>query len=174
MNNLILVDMDGVLADWETEYVSTHQELFPGHSIAQVGTRTEFRTTEDSAERVWAHEGLFRRMRPYDGIKDAFAQIEHELEAEIRICSSPAYKNKTCLRDKTDWLTEHVGEKYARTAIFTKDKTLVMADYLIDDNPQITGLYVPTWVHVLFDQPYNQDAPGPRMHTWDRWREALL
>lgn len=174
MTKLILVDMDGVLADWETEYVDTHRRLFPDLHVSDVGTRTDFRTTEDSAVDVWADVGLFRRMRPYAGIREAFAEIENELGAEIRICSSPAYKNKSCLRDKTDWLTEHLGEQYARSAVFTKDKTLVMGDYLIDDNPTITGFYTPVWEHVVFDQPYNQHIRAPRMFAWDRWREVFL
>lgn len=173
MTNLILVDMDGVLADWETEYVRTHRELFPDRYISEVGTRTEFRTSEDNTLEVWAHEGLFRRMRPYAGIRQAFSEMGSELDAEIRICSSPSYKNRTCLRDKTDWLTDYVGEQYARTAIFTKDKTLVQADYLIDDNPSITGLYEPVWQHIVFDQPYNQKVVGPRIKSWDRWREGF-
>lgn len=173
MTKLILVDMDGVLADWESEYVSTHRQLFPDAHVSEVGTRTDFRTTEDCAVEVWAHQGLFRRMGPNPGIRKAFEEIEAELGAELRICSSPAYKNRTCLRDKTEWLTEHVGEKYARTAIFTKDKTLVRGDYLIDDNPRITGLYEPDWTHIVFDQPYNQGVPAPRMYSWERWREVF-
>lgn len=170
---VILVDMDGVLADWETAYVETYRALYPDARIPDPGTRTSYRTDEPHARAVWASEGLYARMTPIAGAKTALQEIESGLGAEIRICSAPAYDNHSCLSEKTQWLTRHLGEKYARTAIFTTDKTLARGDILIDDKPTVTGLYEPTWRHVIYSQPYNQAATGPRLTAWADWRTEL-
>jgi 5'-nucleotidase len=67
----------------------------------------------------------------------------------------------------------HLGTEFTTRVILTRDKTLVRGDGLIDDKPTIGGIATPQWRHVLFNQPYNRQFPGPRV-DWENWREALL
>jgi 5'-nucleotidase len=50
---------------------------------------------------------------------------------------------------------------------------LFCGDVLVDDKPAIRGIRMPAWRHIIFDQPYNRQAEGPRIN-WKNWREALL
>ena len=70
------------------------------------------------------------------------------------------------------WVERHFGEAFLPRLILAKDKTWVHGDVLIDDKPEVTGSRTPTWQHVIFDQPFNRGADGPRM-TWSNWREVL-
>ena len=56
--------------------------------------------------------------------------------------------------------------------ILTRDKTII-ADALIDDNPDITGSCTPSWRDIVFDQPYNRSMAGARLRRWEDWREVL-
>jgi hypothetical protein len=57
------------------------------------------------------------------------------------------------------------GFRVHQAVILTRDKTLVRGDVLVDDKPEIGGLATPHWRHLLYDQPYNRNSPGPRM-SW--------
>jgi 5'-nucleotidase len=68
---------------------------------------------------------------------------------------------------------KNLGPDWVKRVILTKDKTLVKADFLIDDKPEITGAEaVPVWEHILYDRPYNRGANRKRL-TWANWKEVL-
>ena len=48
-----------------------------------------------------------------------------------------------------------MGEDWIKRIILTKDKTIINADMLVDDRPQIQGATIPSWEHIIYDQPYN-------------------
>jgi 5'-nucleotidase len=83
--------------------------------------------------------------------------------------SSPSVNSETCHSDKSKWLKEHMGEKWARKLILTKDKTVIIGDYLIDDRIDITGVIkAPAWKHIIFTQPYNRDSSANlRLDNWN-------
>ena len=39
--------------------------------------------------------------------------------------------------------------------------------FLVDDCPEVAGVLVPTWEHIIFDAPYNATAAGRRLN-WVR------
>ena len=45
------------------------------------------------------------------------------------------------------WIEEHLGEDWLDKIIITKDKTVVNGHVLIDDRPNIKGIYI--MVHYL-------------------------
>jgi 5'-nucleotidase len=61
-----------------------------------------------------------------------------------------------------EWVESRFGAGWAERTIITKDKTMVNGDVLIDDKPEVKGLCNPSWEHILFDQPYNQEVVGKR------------
>jgi 5'-nucleotidase len=57
--------------------------------------------------------------------------------------------------------------------ILTKDKTLIKADYIIDDKPEISGVEnMPAWEHIIFDRPYNRQVNKRRI-TWETWKDVM-
>jgi|ERR1017187_6863310 hypothetical protein len=83
-----------------------------------------------------------------------------------------------CVPEKLAWVQHHLGGSWLRRTVITSDKTLVgdrlQPCVLVDDRPEIKGVASPPpWTHVLFDAPYNQGQPGPRLSAWADWREVL-
>lgn len=71
-------------------------------------------------------------------------------------------------------MEEHLGRDFVKRLILTKDKTLVFGDFLIDDKPEIKGVKLPSWEHLIFDQPYNINIiNNKRRINWNNYREVL-
>jgi 5'-nucleotidase len=69
---------------------------------------------------------------------------------------------------------EHLGPEWVPRTYIGLDKTRIQADFLVDDRPDITGVYRPTWEHVVFDRPYNRHITTHRRLTWLNWKRVLL
>ena len=84
------------------------------------------------------------------------------------ICTSPMTEYYNCVREKYEWVEEHLGFDFTSKMILTRDKTVVTGHVLIDDKPIIKGCMVPTWSQVVFDQPYNTETRGFRVKSWNQ------
>ncbi len=175
---LILLDQDGVLADFEHGFRCQWADHDHGFPAIQPVFRTSFRVQDDypehlqeQVEAVYQARGFYLNLMPISG---AVEGVREMLAAghDVRICTSPLDAYRHCVPEKYEWVERHLGAEFVRRVIVTKDKTIVAGDVLIDDNPRISGSRKPTWQHVVFDQPYNKSAQGPRM-TWSNWRATL-
>ncbi|VTJ62867.1 Hypothetical predicted protein [Marmota monax] len=98
---------------------------------------------------------------------------------DVFICTSPIKMFKYCPYEKYAWVEKHFGPDFLEQIVLTRDKTVVSADILIDDRPDITGAEPhPTWEHVLFTSCHNQhlqlQPPSRRLHSWaDDWKAIL-
>jgi 5'-nucleotidase len=178
----ILVDMDGVIADWGRAYGES-LDLFgedaagiPRHKDQKTfdlhAGRTQ--TEKDLINAVMIEPGFYSRLDPIPGAKDALKAMVAQGH-DVRIVTSPWISNPTCASDKLNWVVKHYGSHWGPRVIITADKTLVHGDILVDDKPEIKGAHEPTWEHVLFDQPYNQDIKKRRVLDWigDGWGAIL-
>ena len=92
---------------------------------------------------------------------------------QVFICTSPLTTYKNCVLEKYQWVEDQLGADWVNRIILTKDKTLVKADYLIDDKPNITGVEsMPAWEHILYDRPYNREVNKKRL-VWTNWKSVL-
>jgi len=174
----ILIDMDGVIADWGRAYgdaLDTFGEDasgIPRHADQRSFDLTAGRTEREKAiiGAVMIQPGFYSRLEPIPGAREALKQMVKDGH-DVRIVTSPWASNPTCASDKLNWIIRHYGSHWAARVIITSDKTLVSGDYLIDDKPEVKGDRAPDWEHILFDQPYNRDVSGKRRVTsWDDWR----
>lgn len=180
----ILVDMDGVLANWGARYDAG---LDAQGSAARFIPRTrDQRTFELFADRsntecdvihkVLSEPGFYADLQPIPGAIRAMQDLSTDGH-DVRICTSPWVTNPTCVQDKFDWVERHLGREWLSQIIMTNDKAMVAADVLIDDRPDIPGAWAATWNQVLFDQPYNGDPensiPRPRIRDWAEWRSVI-
>ena len=177
---LILVDMDGVLADLETAFWTKFEAAFPeAPRRSQANTRQFKLDTQigpewtEKVRAITTAPGFYASLPPVPGAAHALNEMLAQ-GWDVRICTAPLLTNPTCASDKLSWADEVLGQGWSRRVIIAKDKTLVRGDLLIDDKPVITGDWTPTWQHVVFDAPYNQDAPSPlRLTGWDTWSQTL-
>lgn len=177
----VLVDMDGVIADWGRAYGESLDTFgadaadIPRHADQRSFNLNEGRTDRERAiiAAVMIEPGFYARLDPIDGAKQALNQMVEDGH-DVRIVTSPWVSNPTCASDKLNWIVRYYGSHWGSRVVITTDKTLVQGDILIDDKPEVTGVAVPTWEHVLFDQPYNRDVSDRRrLVDWGGWRDLL-
>ncbi len=176
----ILVDMDGVLADLETQFLQIWRSRHPQKFFVPLEERTTFYIRDDYPEGlkplvddVYWEPGFFKGMEIVPGAKQALAEMR-ALGLDVFLCSSPLRKYRHCVLEKFEWVDMHLGSDWTQRLVLTRDKTLVQADILIDDKPVITGVESkPAWEHILYDRPYNRTSDKRRL-TWDTWKSVLL
>ncbi|WP_189535915.1 5' nucleotidase, NT5C type [Paludibacterium paludis] len=176
---LILVDQDGVLADFERGFYDTWRaggHDFPGIEPAArrcFYVRDDYpREYREKVDAICAAKGFYLDLPPVEGAVAAMRAML-EMGLDVRICTSPLQRYRHCVPEKYEWVERHLGTEFVSRLILTRDKTLVHGDILVDDKPEITGVRTPDWWHVVFDQPYNRHIGGARA-TWADWQSVLL
>jgi 5'-nucleotidase len=176
----ILVDMDGVIADYDGELLQRWRSRHADKFYIPLEERTTFYVKDNYPEElkplvaeILLEAGFFRNMLPVPGAKEALEEMQAR-GLEVFICTSPLSSYKNCVLEKYEWVEEYLGPSWVRQIVLTKDKTIIKGDILIDDKPLITGAEEhPEWEHILYDRPYNKGVHRRRI-TWDNWRNVLL
>ncbi|XP_021561564.1 5'(3')-deoxyribonucleotidase, mitochondrial [Carlito syrichta] len=139
----------------------------------------------EKASSIWESENFFYELEPLPGAVEAVKQMANLQNTEVFICTSPIKMFKYCPYEKYAWVEKHFGPDFLEQIVLTRDKTVVSADLLIDDRPDITGKWPatgaepnPSWEHVLFTACHNQhlklQPPRRRLHSWaDDWKAIL-
>ncbi len=186
----ILVDQDGVLADFELAFYQAWQASSYANKCPpiELEERNTFYIAQQYPERfrkqiyqIIAKKGFFKNLPPMTNAVEAINAMQ-EAGHEVFICTSPLTSWQNCVAEKYAWVEKHLGKYWTKKIILTKDKTLVQGDILIDDKPLVTGCMSPTWQHILYDCPYNRAennlelqtelANKPRL-TWKNWQDVL-
>jgi 5'-nucleotidase len=175
----ILIDMDGVLSDFDGEFLKRWRDRYPDNFYVPIEKRTTFYVSKQYPDelkplvrKIVREPGFFRDMMPVNGGKEALSEMDNR-GLEVFICTSPLSAYKNCVLEKFEWVDRVLGPDWVKRIIVTKDKTLVKADYIIDDKPEITGVEdTPSWEHILYDCPYNRDINKKRL-TWNNWKSVL-
>lgn len=175
----ILIDMDGVLSDFDGEFLKRWRERYPDKFYVPIEERTTFYVKQQYptelnplVTEIIREPGFFRDMMPVAGGKDALVEMK-SMGHEVFICTSPLSAYKNCVLEKFEWVEKYLGSSWVERIILTKDKTIVKADYIIDDKPEINGVEnMPSWEHVLYDCTYNRDVDKKRL-TWGNWKAVL-
>lgn len=181
MTKIALVDQDHVLAHWLPGMTNILRDIckregrdFP---LPDVQTDWELLTGDEATDQLiyeaLDHPELYSSLEPVDGAVKGLETLEDVLGYTVFICTSPSLYNPTCASQKVEWVAQHLGNRWKSRVVMTNDKTLVRGDILIDDKPTVTGVMCPTWEHIIFDAPYNQNSQGRRLYNWSEV-EALL
>ena len=176
---IILVDQDGVLADFEGRFLELWREWYPDEAYAPNEDRTSFQITDayppelkDQVEGVYNSLGFILSLPPIAGAVEAIQEMV-ALGHTVRICTSPLTRYEDCVLEKYAWVEKYFGIDFVRNLILSKDKTFIRGDILIDDKPEIKGFMTPEWEHVIFDRPYNRHVTDRRRITWSDWQKIL-
>ncbi len=180
---ILLVDMDGVMARYDKRYLERATEI--GLERLDPEDVTNFYTEEifkpEDRERLYdlsLEKGFFRNLEPYPGCIEALNELFDHPQLRVFICTAPKIKFDNCVGEKYEWVREHLGERFIKRMMVTRDKTIAYGDYLIDDKPQLSGaLKRPVWQQIYHDRPYNRVEHGGNPETprfsWENWREEL-
>lgn len=169
---IILVDQDGVLADFVTGWDAKFAATYPDAPVLPPEQRTEFEMERSypaewrqRVPSIWKRQGFFADLPAMPGAVDglnALAEAGHE----VFICTSPLTEYQHCVPEKFAWVEQHLGRAWTKRIVMTKDKTVVRGDILLDDKPTITGAAVPSWTHLVFDATYNRHLTAAPRFTW--------
>lgn len=171
-----LIDMDGVLFDyagafsriWNDRYSSEGYPLLDAskqkHFYMEDNLPDEFRHL--AGELVENDEYFFRNLEPIKGAIEGITALAED--NSVYICTSPNTKNDHCAQAKIYSVRKYLGDDWVKKTIITKDKTIVKANYLIDDKPEITGAFAKSWEHIMYDQPYNRKIKTDLRFSWQK------
>jgi 5'-nucleotidase len=180
----ILVDMDGVIANFEAATLRDYQKEYPDDkNFIPLEERTEFLVGLDYEKRfgpdykkridkIHNSADFFRSLPIIEGAKEALKDMVDK-KYEVFLVTSPLQRYENCVKEKYDWVKENLGPEWTNRIVMTRDKTIVRGDVLIDDKPNITGLDPAPWRHILFNQPYNAKENKPRITHWKEWESVV-
>lgn len=179
---LILLDQDGVLADFDRGFYQGWQRTYHEPAPIVADRRRHFYLRDDLPEehhprllKLYTAPGFFATLPPVQGaVAAAQALLAHG--HDVRICTSPITDYRNCVGEKLQWVEQHLGSDWVARVILTKDKTWVRGDILIDDKPEISGSLPPLWQHWLYDAPYNHHTATAKRVRWDQpetWQTLL-
>ncbi len=179
MSKLILVDMDGVLCDFEQAFLEMWRTSFPEKPFIRVSDRlTPYLSDQyppeeyDNIYTMWQRPRFFANLPEIPGGIAAVKEMD-SMGWDVRICTSPMRRYEHCAPEKFEWIEKHFGSDWIEKIIMTRDKTMVRGDVLIDDMPEIKGAYPTLYTHIIYDQPYNREMKNKPRMTWANWREVL-
>ena len=112
----LYVDMDGVLADFESGLAKVDDEV-----------KKEYLGRFDEIP------GLFSLMEPMPGAIDAMHRIQKDGRYELYILSTAPWNNPSAWSDKLLWVQKHLDDVFHKRIVITHCKNLLKGDYLIDD-----------------------------------------
>lgn len=181
---ILLIDLDGVCADWYGRLHSELIKIFPNDTIPTINELTGYfwedsfnEKYHDAITKIVESEGFYNSLEPYLEALTVLKDIQETCQDWIEpfICTKPSvgYENFMCHSEKIQWVERHMGMFWAKRTILAPDKTIIHGDYLIDDHPDIQGVNpTPNWQQFLFDQPYNRDSKSGIRFSWNIWGTA--
>lgn len=128
----IAIDMDGVLADTEVQYLNYYEQQFGTrltkeifHNVAEAEA-----LPDGSIYKFLFTPGFFRTIPVMDGAVDAVKTLQQDYDIYI---VSAAMEFPLSLFEKKEWLEEHFPFIQWNNIIFCGNKSIIDTDYMIDD-----------------------------------------
>ena len=171
----ICVDMDEVMADAVAEHLIrynrdhnsnlTKQDL-RGKRFWQVVPAKHHEVLDD----YLLAEDFFADLDVMPDAPRVLAEMQHHYEIFI---ASAAMEVPTSFNAKYAWLERHFPFIPHTHIVFCGDKSILRADYLIDDNPRQLELFQGTGI--LYDAPHNINVAGyTRVRNWLEIEQLFL
>jgi len=197
---VVLVDMNGVIANFELQFLRLWKARYPGERWIPLAKRRNHYTDKDPSKIydsarthaiLEAADELYGTMPSIEGAIEALREMDKHPQINVKICSAPFGRGdiaERCKAAKRKWIRKHLGAKWLSKEKFicVKNKMTVPGYLLVDDKPdpskhwsiQDSPKSAPTWRHVVFTQPFNKKhifcQNKPRLNHWSKWKSVLL
>lgn len=175
MRQRIAIDMDEVIADSTFAYIARYNAEFNAHlTVEQLnGKKVRDVVPAEHRERVVGYPftpGFFRHLPV---IEDSQAVIQQLAEKYEIFIASAAMEFPPCFADKFAWLQQHFPFISPINIVFCGDKSIVQADYLIDDSVRHFKHF--RGEGIVFTSPFNRHDQGyRRVNNWQEVHALFL
>jgi 5'(3')-deoxyribonucleotidase len=166
----IAIDMDEVLAKYTKKVISTLKSE-TGYEVDLKKVEGDFLSKslpKKYVELVTEYpfrEGFFRDLEVMENSKEVLLRLNKKYE--IYIVSS-TLQHPNAPKDKLGWLHEHFPFIHFRNVVFCGDKSIIRADYLIDDHPRhLEAFHGESIIFSAFHNIHER-----RFHRADNWKEV--
>ena len=167
--NRICVDMDEVMADTLAEHLRRYNQTFEEMVTLEdlVGKGIWEVTPAERQEQLRAFldaEDFFEDLDLMPGAQEVLKELSSRFEIFI---ATQAMVVPNSLGPKYRWLQRHFSFIPPAHYVFCGDKSILRADYLIDDQPR--NLQIFNGTGLLFTAPHNLTATGfTRVDNWQQ------
>lgn len=170
----IAIDMDGVMADTCQQYIdwyaARYGETIDINSLMGLPETEGFPAGKDVIRGFLYETGFFRN-KPV--IKDCQEVVKALFDKHDVFIVSAAMEFPQSLVEKLDWLKEHFPFIGWERIVFCGSKTIVHADYMIDDH--VKNLQYFKGEPLMFTAPHNVNISGyKRVNNWQEVGQLLL
>lgn len=148
MSKILYVDMDGVLADFNSGLDRVPDEV-----------KCEYEGHPDDIP------GIFALMDPVEGALEGFRELARLFDTYV-LSTSP-WKNPSAWMDKLLWVQTYLGDVAHKRLILTHHKDLNRGDFLIDDRTK-HGVDLFEGEHIHFATEQFPDWPTVRAYLRKR------
>ena len=128
MEKIVLIDMDGVLCNFNKAY---KQAISKTSGIKFPQSQYKF----------------FENLEPIENSIESINLLKTKFK--VYILTRPSIQNPLCYTEKRNWIEKYFGLDMCNNLIISCDKTMVKGDFLIDDNEQL-GEFNPEWKLLKF------------------------
>lgn len=175
MRKRIAIDMDETICDTMARHMDWYNREF-SQSISRAdlhGKKIYDCVAPEHVARVKSYPDnpdFFVDIPPYDNAVEVIRELHAEFDILI---ATAAMEHPTSFAPKYDWLVKYLPFLSPLNFIFCGDKSVVHADYLIDDSPRHFERFKGTCV--LFTAPHNiREARYHRVDNWLAVRDYFL
>jgi 5'-nucleotidase len=169
----ISVDMDGVLANVYSQFITMHAEEFGKVlTLEEITGRPEGVVFPNALTYVNS-PGFFRNAPVLEDSQEVLQKTNDHYKIFI---VSAAMEFPSSLMEKQLWLNEHFPFISWQQIVFCGSKEIIKADIMIDDHFKNLDSFTGEET-ILFTQPHNKLAnPGrhKRMNSWKEIGQVLL
>ncbi len=171
----IAIDMDEVIADtlkarlerYQKDYgIILNKTDFHGKSFYEVVPPQYRQQVRDVLDEL----DFFRQLEVFPDAQEVIKELNNHFDIVIATAAMEVPYSFTA---KYEWLLEHFPFLDSQKFIFCGNKNVVLADYLIDDNPeQLTNF---TGTSIMFSSPTNTlNTEFQRVNNWQEVAKLFL
>lgn len=161
-NPTILIDADGVLADFDTGLATKLKLLYPDIEIPDRSNhdiRLDYPEHLSSVIQDIIHsDDFFNEIPIYNDALEGWETLLTNGYQPV-ICTAPLPDHPRSIEAKQEWIRDnivpHFGASALNLAQITIHKHTVPALAIIDDSPVMPNAHLAQWRHIIFSQPYN-------------------
>lgn len=164
----LIVDMDGVMADIYSQFIAFDEKEFGYRQpLENMLGKKESEVFKNARQYIYQN-GFFRNAPVMEGSVQAVKQLNEKYELFI---VSAAMEFPNSLLEKYDWLAEHFPFLTWQQLVFCGSKIVVQGDIMIDD--YFRNLDPFSGQTLLFTQPHNFGLDNKRHTRVENWNDIL-